>query len=91
MAHRPAAGHERARHQTLMSTSSLIFAYVAILLAALCALTIYSEMRRRRFRPAATEDRIFRCDRCGQVYTDDPDVDRSRCSQCGKLNEAIQF
>ena len=74
-----------------MSTSSLIFAYVAILLAGLCALTVYSEMRRRRFRPAATEDRIFRCDRCGQVYTDDPDVDRSRCSQCGKLNEAIQF
>ena len=74
-----------------MSTASLIFAYVAILLAALCTLTIYSEMRRRRFRPAANEDRIFRCDRCGQVYTDDPDVDRSRCSQCGKLNEAIEF
>lgn len=42
-------------------------------------------------RPAAIEDRIFRCDRCGQVYTDDPDVDRSRCSQCGKLNEPIVF
>jgi hypothetical protein len=90
MAYHSGAGHQRTR-QTLMSTSSLIFAYVAILLAALCGLTIYSEMRRRRFRPAATEDRIFRCDRCGQVYTDDPDVDRSRCSQCGKLNEAIQF
>ena len=25
------------------------------------------------------------------VYTDDPDVDRSRCSQCGKSNTAIQF
>jgi len=74
-----------------MSSASLIFAYVAILLAALCLLTIYSEMRRRRFRPAATEDRIFRCDRCGQLYTDDPDVDRSRCSQCGKLNEPIVF
>jgi hypothetical protein len=74
-----------------MSTSLLIFAYVAVLLAALCALTIYSEMRRRRFRPAANEDRIFRCEKCGLVYTDDPDVDRSRCSQCGKLNEAIEF
>jgi hypothetical protein len=74
-----------------MSTASLIFAYVALLLAALCGLTIYSEMRRRRFRPAASEDRIFRCEHCGLVYTDDPDVDRSRCSQCGKLNEAIEF
>jgi predicted Zn-ribbon and HTH transcriptional regulator len=57
----------------------------------LCGLTIYSEMRRRRFRPSASEDRIFRCENCGLVYTDDPDVDRSRCSQCGRLNEAIEF
>lgn len=74
-----------------MATSLLIFAYVALLLAGLCGLTIYSEMRRRSFRPAATEDRIFRCDKCGLLYTDDPDVDRSRCSQCGKLNAAIEF
>ena len=91
MAHLARAGHQRAADQTLMSASLLIFAYVALLLAALCALTIYSEMRRRRFRPAANEDRIFRCDKCGQVYTDDPDVDRSRCSQCGRLNEPIEF
>ena len=74
-----------------MSTPSLLFAYVTLLLAALSALTIYSETRRRRFRPAASEDRIFRCEKCGLVYTDDPDVDRSRCSQCGKLNEAVKF
>jgi predicted Zn-ribbon and HTH transcriptional regulator len=74
-----------------MSIPALIFTYVAVLLAALCGLTIYSEMRRRRFRPAASEDRIFRCEKCGLVYTDDPDVDRSRCSQCGKLNDAIEF
>jgi protein-arginine kinase activator protein McsA len=74
-----------------MAISLLIFAYVALLLAALSGLTIYSEMRRRSFRPAASEDRIFRCDKCGQLYTDDADVDRSRCSHCGKLNEAIEF
>lgn len=74
-----------------MSTPALIFAYVTLLLAALSALTIYSEMRRRHFRPAGNEDRIFRCAKCGLVYTDDPDVDRSRCSQCGKLNEAFEF
>jgi predicted Zn-ribbon and HTH transcriptional regulator len=74
-----------------MSPDALIFAYVAALLAALTALTIYTEMRRRRFQPTHSEDRIFRCQKCGYVYTDDPDVDRSRCTQCGKLNEAIEF
>jgi predicted Zn-ribbon and HTH transcriptional regulator len=48
-------------------------------------------MRRRRFWPTHSEDRIFRCKNCGYVYTDDPDVDRSRCTQCGKLNEPIEF
>jgi len=74
-----------------MSVEHLIFAYTVSLLAALSGLAIYSEMRRRRFGPTATEDRIFRCRNCGQVYTDDPDVDRSRCSQCGRLNDAIEF
>jgi hypothetical protein len=74
-----------------MSISSLIAIYVVALLGALCGLGIYSEMRRRRFGPTHTEDRIFRCTKCGFIYTDDPDVDRSRCSQCGKLNEPIEF
>lgn len=74
-----------------MSAPTLIFSYVTLLLGGLVLLTIYSELRRRRFRPSASEDRIFRCEKCGLVYTDDPDVDRSRCSQCGKSNEAIKF
>jgi hypothetical protein len=74
-----------------MSAPTLVFIYVTLLLAALCVLGIYSEMRRRRFGPTHTEDRIFRCAKCGFVYTDDPDVDRSRCSQCGKMNEPIEF
>jgi DNA-directed RNA polymerase subunit RPC12/RpoP len=74
-----------------MSPSTLMVIYVAGMLGALCALGIYSEIRRRRFRPAHGQDRIFRCKNCGAVYTDDPDVDRSRCSQCGKLNEPIEF
>ncbi|MGA2555331.1 MAG: hypothetical protein ABSG04_03570, partial [Verrucomicrobiota bacterium] len=69
----------------------LIRAYVVSLLAALPVLAIYSDIRRRRFGPAREKDRIFRCERCGLVYTDDADVDRSRCSQCGTLNEPIQF
>jgi protein-arginine kinase activator protein McsA len=52
---------------------------------------IFSELRRRHFGPAHPEDRVFRCTKCGLVYTDDSDVDRSRCTQCGKLNEPIVF
>jgi len=74
-----------------MSADWLIVIYVTVLLGALCGIGIHSEMRRRRFWPTHTEDRIFRCKNCGYVYTDDPDVDRSRCIQCGKLNEPIEF
>ena len=62
-----------------------------MLLAGLAGAAIYSELRRRSFEPGPSEDRIFRCSRCGYVYTDDPDVDRSRCAQCGRLNDAIKF
>jgi hypothetical protein len=74
-----------------MAIHSLILTYVIVLLVGLTTVAIYAELRRRRFEPTASEDRIFRCRRCGYVYTDDPDVDRSRCSQCGQMNEAIQF
>ena len=74
-----------------MTIPALILAYVVALLAALCGGGLYSELRWRRFKPSPSEDRIFRCQNCGYVYTDDPDVDRSRCAQCGKLNEAIEF
>jgi rubrerythrin len=74
-----------------MTTSNLILTYVVCLTGAICSLGIYSEMRRRRFDPAPSQDRIFRCGKCGYVYTDDPDVDRSRCSQCGQMNDAFEF
>jgi len=74
-----------------MSISSLIFAYVVVLLAALSGAAIYSEHRRRRFEPTPSEDHIFRCEKCSFVYTDDSDVERSRCPQCGTLNNVIEF
>jgi hypothetical protein len=74
-----------------MSFHLLILGYVVGALGALTAVAIYTELRRRSFEPTPSEDRIFRCSRCGYVYTDDPDVDRSRCSQCGQMNEAIEF
>lgn len=74
-----------------MSIAQLILAYLLSLLAGLIVVVIYSEFRQRRFKPTQSNDRIFRCKNCGYVYTDDADVDRSRCSQCGRMNEAMQF
>ncbi len=74
-----------------MNISHLLVIYVALALGTLCTVGILSEFRRRHFGPAHPEDRVFRCGKCGFVYTDDADVDRSRCTQCGKLNEPIQF
>ncbi len=74
-----------------MSTDALLTGYVVLGLAAISGLAIYYEQRQKRFGPTPSEDHIFRCERCGFVYTDDADVDRSRCPQCGTLNEAIQF
>jgi hypothetical protein len=74
-----------------MDIPTLITLYVIGMLVALCAVGFYSDLRHRRFHSGASDDRIFRCTRCGHVYTDDPDVDRSRCSHCGKLNETVRF
>ena len=74
-----------------MSIDTLIFAYVVVLLAALSGVAIYFEHRRRRFEPTPSEDNIFRCEKCSFVYTDDGDVERSRCPQCGTLNTVIEF
>jgi DNA-directed RNA polymerase subunit RPC12/RpoP len=74
-----------------MSLPNVILAYLLSMLSALAAVIIYSEFRQRHFKPTPSMDRIFRCARCGYVYTDDPDVDRSRCAQCGQSNDAIQF
>ena len=74
-----------------MSDAHLILAYLLGLLGSLAVLVIYTEFRQRHFKPMPSRDRVFRCSKCGYVYTDDPDVDRSRCSQCGQLNDAIEF
>jgi predicted Zn-ribbon and HTH transcriptional regulator len=74
-----------------MPLDSLIFAGLVSMLAGLSAITLYSEMHRKRFEPRPTEDHIFRCEKCAFVYTDDADVDRSRCPQCGTVNDSIEF
>ena len=74
-----------------MTTEVILIGYVVALLGAIAGLALWSENRQRRFGPMPSDDHIFRCGKCGYVYTDDPDVDRSRCAQCGTLNEVIRF
>jgi rubrerythrin len=74
-----------------MTPDSLLLGYVVGLLGVVSVIALWTEHRQRRFGPTPSDDRIFRCVKCGYVYTDDPDVDRSRCAQCGTLNEAIKF
>lgn len=74
-----------------MSFELSMVLYVALLLGGLMAVAFWAEQRRRRFGFTPSEDRLFRCTDCHFVYTDDPDVDRSRCPQCGRANDAITF
>jgi rubrerythrin len=75
----------------LLRAEALIFWYVAGLLALLGLVAAYYELRRKRFEPMPSEDHVFRCEKCAFVYTDDADVDRSRCPQCGKVNDVFNF
>ena len=74
-----------------LTPDAIILLYLVSLLAGLSALGLYSEFRRKRFEPTPSEDRIFRCEKCAFVYTDDADVERSRCPQCGVSNNRIKF
>jgi rubredoxin len=74
-----------------MRPETLLLLYVLGLLAGLAGVAVYCELRRRRFEFMPTEDHVFRCEKCGFVYTDDPDVERSRCPQCGTLNDTFEF
>ncbi len=77
-----------------MKTSILsewIFIYAALFLLILFLCSVYSEIRKRRFDPKPSDDRIFRCGNCAYVYTDDPTVDRARCPHCGCMNDPFTF
>lgn len=74
-----------------MRPDLILLGYVVVLLGVLMVLWLTNSFRRRRFLAGPAEDRIYRCTRCGSVYTDDPDVDLSRCPQCGLMNESFDF
>ncbi len=74
-----------------MTPDDLLFAYVVLLLGALTAVAAFYELRRKRFEPEPSRDHVFRCGKCAFVYTDDHDVEISRCPQCGRMNQEIEF
>ncbi len=74
-----------------MALGDLILVYLVLTLVAVCGGAWYADRQRRHFEPEPTDDSVFRCEKCGYVYTDDHDVDRSRCPQCGTGNQAFQF
>jgi hypothetical protein len=88
---RNARKQQPGRQTSAMTPDKLFFLYVFILLAGLGGVAVYYELRRKRFEPTPSEDNIFRCEKCAFVYTDDADVDRSRCPQCGTVNKVFKF
>jgi uncharacterized paraquat-inducible protein A len=74
-----------------MQPESVIAMWVTLLLAGLGFCALADEFRRRRIGSDVSQDQVFRCVRCSSVYTDDAEVERSRCPQCGKTNEAVRF
>ncbi|MBM3824185.1 MAG: hypothetical protein FJ404_15080 [Verrucomicrobia bacterium] len=74
-----------------MSLPGLTLAYVGLLMAAIGGLAVWDLFRRRKFQQGPHVDNVFRCEKCRYVYTDDHDVDRSRCPQCGVTNEPFSF
>lgn len=74
-----------------MRPDAVLFLYLLVPMIGLVVLWGLHAFGRRRFRPGPAEDRVFRCSRCASVYTDDPDVDLSRCPQCGLMNEQFDF
>ncbi len=74
-----------------LTLSEILFCYVAFLLTAIAFVGLYSEFRRRRFDPPKSDDNVFRCEGCAYVYTDDPNVERSRCPHCSAMNAKFNF
>jgi len=51
----------------------------------------YTRRPESDFTPESSGDQVFRCEECDYVYTDDADVERSLCPECGRMNNSVQF
>src|SRR3569833_3385084 len=62
-----------------MPLAKLLNGYLLLLLGSLIVAVIYTELRQRLFKTTPKQNQKKHNTNCGSVYTDDPDVDRSRC------------
>ena len=74
-----------------MLTSEVIFLFLFVLLSGWAVVAFYTRRQDVKFDHAASHDHVFRCGGCEYVYTDDGDVERSLCPECGKMNNSVQF
>ena len=74
-----------------MPVTDLIFIILLALMMGWAAVAYYLRRRDVKFDPASSRDNVFSCEGCEYVYTDDGDVERSLCPECGKMNHSVQF
>ena len=76
-----------------MTPQEIILVLMIGLLGVLGIVIWRASWRRARFDPQPSRDHVFRCagDECRYVYTDDEDVDLSRCPQCGRMNDRVTY
>ena len=74
-----------------MLTSEVIFLFLIVLLSGWAVVAFYARRQDVKFDHAASHDHVFWCEGCEYVYTDDGDVERSLCPECGKMNNSVQF
>ena len=74
-----------------MLLSDIIFIFLIVLLLGWAAIAFYARCRDVKFDHAINHDHVFHCVGCDYIYTDDSDVDRSLCPECGKMNSSVQF
>ena len=74
-----------------MLTSEVIFLFLFVLLSGWAMVAYHTRRQDVKFDHVASRDHVFRCEGCEYVYTDDGDVERSLCPECGKMNNSVQF
>ena len=74
-----------------MPFSDLVFFFLLMVLIGWSSLAFYMRRRDVNYGLKPSGDRIFLCKECDYVYTDDEDVERSLCPECGKMNNPVQF
>jgi|TARA_B100001971_G_C18263544_1_gene589429 predicted Zn-ribbon and HTH transcriptional regulator len=74
-----------------MLTSDIIFLFLTVLLVGWAMIAYYARRQNVKFDYSVSHDRVFHCKGCEYVYTDDDDVERSLCPECGQMNNSVQF